>query len=218
MRSTSQAPEASLSFIQKARRQQLIECAIAITAEEGYTAASLASVAKRAGVSKGVVLYHFQNKEALVESVVEAIFGELREAIVPRIVAAETASGRLRALIQSQFSFLEQHREKLLALSHILPAHRNERGELSLLAAAERDARGGISAILEAGQKDGEFRDFAIRPMAATILSAMNGALGQWVSDPSLSLKHYAAELVTLFGLATQRSDAPAPSIPAEAS
>ncbi len=218
MRSECQTTEASLSFIQKARREQLIECAIAITAEEGYLAASLASVAKRAGVSKGVVLYHFQNKDALVESVVEEIFGELREAIVPRIVAEDTASGRLRALILSHLSFLELHREKLLALSNILPAHRNERGELYLLAAAERDAMGGISTFLETGQKGGEFRDFAIRPMAATILSAMNGALGQWVSDPSLSLKHYAVELVNLFELATQRSDAPTPANPAEKS
>lgn len=193
------------SFIERTRRRQLIDCAIECLADAGYAGASLANVAQRAGVSKGVVLYHFRSKDALVETTVEEIFRALREFIVPRIEAEPDAQGRLRAFITAQLSFLEQHRAQLLAVSYILVNHRNRRGEFYLRTNAERDARAAISSILEEGQSRGDFRAFALRPMAATILNAINGALSEWVSDPSLSLHEYTAELVTTFHLATRK-------------
>lgn len=206
MRNKRRPPVSSGSFIELARRRQLIDCAIECLAEAGYAGASLANVARRAGVSKGVVLYHFRSKDALVETTVEEIFRALREYIVPRIEAEPEARGRLRAFITAQLSFLEQHRAQLLAVSYILVNHRNRRGEFYLRTAAERDARTAIGSILEDGQMRGQFRAFALRPMAATILNAINGALSEWVSDPGLSLQEYAAELVTTFDLATRKS------------
>ena len=205
MRTKTRSSTTSGSFIEQARRRQLIDCAIECLAEAGYAGASLANVAQRAGVSKGVVLYHFRSKDALVETTVEEIFRALREFIMPRIEAEPDARGRLRAFITAQLSFLEQHRAQLLAVSYILMNHRNHRGEFELRAKAERAARTAISSILEQGQSSGEFRAFALRPMAATILNAINGALSEWVADPSLSLSEYAAELVTTFELATRK-------------
>ncbi|MBE2215191.1 MAG: TetR family transcriptional regulator [Opitutaceae bacterium] len=193
------------SFIEQARHRQLIACAITSVAEEGYAGASLASVARRAGISKAAVLYHFRNKDALVEMAVNEILRELSEFIVPRLLAEPEARGRLRAFIQSQLLFLEQHRAHLLAVSYILVNHRNRRGEFHLRTKAENDALAAITTILEDGQARGEFRSFSVRPMAATILQAVNGALSQWVADPSLSLSDYATELVTTFDLATRK-------------
>ena len=51
-----------MSFIEKARRTQIIECAIETIAEVGYAQASLGQIAKRAQISKGVISYHFANK------------------------------------------------------------------------------------------------------------------------------------------------------------
>ena len=136
----------------------------------------------------------------------DAIFAELRDFIVPRIGAESSAQGRLRALIESELLFLAQHRSHLLTVSYILVNHRNSRGEFYLRTTAEENAMAAIRSILEDGQKRGEFRAFAVRPMAATILNAVNGALGQWVADPNLSLKEYADELVTIFALATGNS------------
>jgi len=205
VRTKNRSKRSAGSFIELARRRQLVDCAIECLAAEGYVGASLATVARRAGVSKGVILYHFRSKDALVETTVEEIFRELAEFIVPRIRAEQNARGRLQAFIRSQLSFLERHRSHLLAVSYILVNHRNTRGEFYLRNKAERDAQAAIRAILEEGQSRGEFRAFAIRPMAATILNALNGALSQWVTDTSLPLSDYAEELVTTFDLATRK-------------
>ncbi len=55
------------SFIEKARRAQIMECAIETLAEVGYVKASLGQIAKRAKISKGVISYYFTNKEELLE-------------------------------------------------------------------------------------------------------------------------------------------------------
>lgn len=193
------------SFIEQARRRQLIEALIEGVAEEGYAGASLAKVAQRANISKSVVVYHFGTKDELVEAAVEQIFGEMREFIEPRIEAEKTARGQLRAYIGSEFAFLEQNRAKLLAVSYILMNHRDDRGALYLRERSEAAYLKSVTSILKKGQAEGEFRSFAIVPMATTLMHAINGALAQWAANPKLSLAEYAEELVTIFDLATRK-------------
>ncbi len=205
-----------MSFIEQARRRQLIEALIEGVAEEGYAGASLAKVAERAAISKSVVVYHFGTKDELVEAAVEQIFGEMRAFIEPRLDAEQTARGQLRAYIGSEFAFLEHNRAKLLAVSYILMNHRDQRGVLYLQERSESAYLKSVIAILKKGQADGEFRSFALVPMATTLMHAINGGLAQWVANPKLSLAEYADELITIFDLATRKSSARATGKAAE--
>jgi TetR/AcrR family transcriptional regulator, fatty acid metabolism regulator protein len=195
----------TLSFIERARRRQIIEAVITSVAEDGYAGASLALVARRAQISKSVVLYHFSGKDELIETAVHQIYGEIRDFILPRIESEKTVRGRLRAYIESEFAFLEQHRPRLLTISFLLMNHRNRAGAFYLRDEAEKTNLQTLGAILQAGQKSGEFRSFALRPMAATLMHAINGALGQWVADANISLTEYAREIITIFDLATRK-------------
>ena len=56
------------TFTQLKRRDQLVDCAIEAIAELGFPRASVAEVARRAGVSKGVVTYHFPAKDDLIQA------------------------------------------------------------------------------------------------------------------------------------------------------
>ncbi|MBV9802070.1 MAG: TetR family transcriptional regulator, partial [Solirubrobacterales bacterium] len=60
----------SRTFIEQARRAQIVGVAIDTIAELGYAQASLARIAERAGISKGVIAYHFAGKEDLIAEVV----------------------------------------------------------------------------------------------------------------------------------------------------
>lgn len=60
----------------EAKSGELIEAARYVIAREGYAGASLRKVAARAGCSTGAVTYYFANKEAMVATVVEALFDE----------------------------------------------------------------------------------------------------------------------------------------------
>lgn len=208
MRSKHDTAGPRRSFIEEARRKQIIEATIAVVAEEGYAGAALGRVAERAQISKSVVVYHFGGKDALVEATVQQIYDEIGGAVGPKVKAAANSRERLRAYIESQFIFLEKHRDRLLTVSYLLMNHRDAQGALYLHDQAEKVNLEMIGAMLEAGQKSGEFRAFAVKPMAATLMHSIHGALGQWVMDPKLSLPEYARELVTIFDLATQRQPA----------
>lgn len=52
-------------------RNKIIEAAVQVFSESGYHKSSVDDIAKRAGVAKGSIYYHFQDKAVLFTSVVE---------------------------------------------------------------------------------------------------------------------------------------------------
>ncbi|WP_026414740.1 TetR/AcrR family transcriptional regulator [Actinomadura oligospora] len=62
-------------------KEALLDAAEAVLFEHGGRALTLNAVAERAGVSKGGLLYHFPNKEALVQALVARVIAEFDELI-----------------------------------------------------------------------------------------------------------------------------------------
>lgn len=66
----------------EARPAEMIEAALSLFAEKGFTATRLEDVAQRAGVSKAALYWYFDNKEALFRAVIET-------AVVPLLALGE---------------------------------------------------------------------------------------------------------------------------------
>ncbi|MBY6685169.1 TetR family transcriptional regulator [Rhodococcus sp. BP-149] len=75
------------------RRSQLIEAGLTVAAEAGIAAVTVRAVAEHAEASLGVVHYCFENKEALVTAMGEALVQELGAAVGTALHAA-AADGR----------------------------------------------------------------------------------------------------------------------------
>jgi TetR/AcrR family transcriptional regulator len=58
-------------------RARIIEAAVAAFAEHGFAASSTRDIAARAGVTQGLVSYHFTSKDELWRAAADRIFGEL---------------------------------------------------------------------------------------------------------------------------------------------
>src|ERR1700733_12717099 len=89
------------SFIEEARRAQIVTAAIEVIAEVGYAKASLAAIAVRAGISKGVISYHFSGKDELMVVIVETIYGQAAAHILARMQGMATAGDLVRAHVQA---------------------------------------------------------------------------------------------------------------------
>ncbi|UOT04053.1 TetR family transcriptional regulator [Rhodococcus opacus] len=63
------------------RRGQLIEAALAVTAQQGVAALTIRNVSEAAGVSLGVVHYHFEHKEELLTEMGQCLILEISEAM-----------------------------------------------------------------------------------------------------------------------------------------
>ncbi len=59
--------------IRQQTQKQIIDSAFELFAKEGYSKTSIAAVAKKAGISKGLIYHYFDSKEAILE----AIFDQL---------------------------------------------------------------------------------------------------------------------------------------------
>jgi len=192
--STVQRP---LTFIEKARRAQIVACAIETIAAMGYARASLAQIAGRAGISKGAISYHFAGKQALIQQVVADVFSAGAGFMRPRIEAQSTAMGMVRAYIESNLEFMRTHRAHITALVEIAA---NVRAQGTAFAQDWLDAAvSDLERILQHGQDTGEFRPLSNRVVAMTVRSAIDAVPGQLSKSPTLDLGSYAQELVTLF-------------------
>ena len=196
-----------LSFIEAARRKQIVECAIDVIAERGYARTSLAQIAQRAGISKGVISYHFAGKDELIEEIVTTIYTAGAHFMIPRIAAQPTAASQLRAYIQANVEFIGTHRKQMAALVDIMTSVRTEEGKLRYDVTAEEPVLAALEELLRIGQREGDFRAFDTRVMAITIRRAIDALPPLLVANPDLDLDAYARELVTLFDLATRKND-----------
>ena len=98
------------------RRQQLIDSTIAVLARKGYAGLTVADVAKEAGLSAGIVIFHFNSKDELLAAVLGALTAEYRAHWEASMNAAgPSAADRLKALLLSDFDTEVYTREKLAA-------------------------------------------------------------------------------------------------------
>ena len=86
------------------RRRQIIAATIDSIGKMGYAETTLATVAKEAGVSQGILVFHFKTKDALLEETLRYLADEYRALWSKALSAAgEDAAERLRAMLLADF-------------------------------------------------------------------------------------------------------------------
>lgn len=75
------------TFIEDARRAQIVEGAITVIAEHGYRNASLARIAQHVGISRGLISYHFSGKAELIAQVLVTVYTDAATVMGARVAA-----------------------------------------------------------------------------------------------------------------------------------
>jgi len=96
-------------------RQRLIDAAARLFARNGYAASSVAAISEEAGVSRGLVNFHFTSKETLLHAVIEQLVAELEDQMFP-VDPPDDPLQALAVLIDAHRRFLTEqpHRARLL--------------------------------------------------------------------------------------------------------
>jgi AcrR family transcriptional regulator len=185
------------SFIEEKRRSQIVDIAIQTIATQGFSQASLAEIAKKAGISKGVISYHFDGKEELVEEILRSLLRKPADFIKERVSLAASAVEKLRAYIEANFVFMKLNRVGYVALVDLWG--QRDSGRNSLNADAYEPSRHYLAHILEEGQRTGEMRAFPLMPTASLIQGAIDGVMLQWVlHEKSIDLDVARDEVVRM--------------------
>jgi len=86
------------------RRRQMIDATIRTIHEVGFPRTSLAQVARRAGVSQGLVAHYFRDKAGLLEATMRHIAAELKAEVVQHRRGLRDPCARLEAVLEANFS------------------------------------------------------------------------------------------------------------------
>lgn len=191
--------EDGLSFVERARRQQILRAAIELLAEGGYGAASLSAIATRIGASKGVISYHFDGKDELLAQVVSTVLGEAGAFMGPQVEAAIGAREKLRAYVRANLAYLSTHRREIRALTAVLSGLPPAPDGSPPYTAAGSDAVTALAALLEGGQATGELRSFNTVVVARSLRAAIDAVTELLRVEPGLDVEGYAEDLLDLF-------------------
>ena len=90
--------------MRKSRRQQIMETALELFAQQGYANCSIAQLAKHTGVSKGLMYNYFESKEALLVAIIEDGMREILDYFDPDhdgVLTTEELTGFIRKVFSS---------------------------------------------------------------------------------------------------------------------
>ncbi|MBC8075178.1 MAG: TetR family transcriptional regulator [Chloroflexales bacterium] len=195
-------PPSTRSFIEEARRAQIVAAAIETLAEIGYGKASLAQIAKRAQISPSLIPYHFNDKDALIYQTLSDIAAAWGGYVESQVTVGTTASDQLRNYIEANLAYMGTRPTHYAALIEIMFNARTGDGILLYRLDEEDSGLTLLKTLLTHGQQTGAFRPFAVHSMALAIRGATNEFFGE-MHKSGANLEAYTAEVVDLFVRAT---------------
>ncbi|MGE3073274.1 MAG: TetR/AcrR family transcriptional regulator [Dehalococcoidia bacterium] len=187
------------SFIEAARKAQIIDATIEVIAELGFANASLAQIAKRAGISKGVIGYYFPSKDDLVRAAVEAFYLTGHEEMMADVQKATTPTEMLRLYIRHNIGYIDRNRQATKVMGEIIQNFRTPSGELVYKPEDAEPMVAGTAALFDWGQNTGEFRKHDSRVLAVMLRAAMDAFAGQLAIEPDLDVEHQIEEVTEMF-------------------
>ncbi|MBF4510369.1 MAG: TetR/AcrR family transcriptional regulator [Aeromicrobium sp.] len=155
-------------------RERILSHAGGLFADGGFDAVSIADIASAAGISTGLVYYHFKDKQTLYETAVREGVHLLEEAAVATLGADAEPAERLRRFVASYMRLLEgQPALMRLLIRSVSDLGGPAPGHVLMRSAAIVDR---LRTVLEEGIAAGAFRQVDAQ-MAATALFALINTL-----------------------------------------
>jgi AcrR family transcriptional regulator len=178
--------------LRELRRGQIIAVARKIVAEEGLEALTIGSLESRLSFSRGVITYHFQNKDdivyAVLESAIEEINASTAAQLRPELAPDERLSIVLRTYVKGWVEHVEAGRILLSFWGRIPSDKRARKANASLYAAYRR----GAARMVEAGIGAGEYEKVDLDAIAALLVGIVIGISVQTYFEKN-AIDHEAA-------------------------
>ena len=141
---------------QNGKYERILQAAVRVFAEEGYSGSTVSQIAREAGVADGTIYLYFKNKEDILASFVSRHSQEFFDRVAETLGKEKTSLDKLRALVRLHFATSQVDRHK--ALVYQVEMRRSSR----LMKAEIRDALKRyldlVGSILEEGQQEGTIR------------------------------------------------------------
>ena len=170
-----------------ARRQAILEAAIAVFAQHGFDAATTDDIARAAGLSKGGLYWHFKSKDDILAAILMQIFDQ-ELGVLQQLIAAEGAAApRLREMVAHGVAAVQQL-EALLPVMLEFYALAARRGDVrQFLQRYYQRYHQLLTQLIGQGFARGEFRYGTAEAAAITLIAQLEGLGLIWAIAPELA-------------------------------
>jgi len=146
-------PELSLAYPLADARNSILEAGLAIFSADGFHGATMRDIAKKAGVSQGLLHHHFGGKDGLWRMVGERITADFMTYMGNAVDPTLPADDGIRAMLHSYMNYWKEHPTAFrFNLWRLLDGPRSER-----VARSEHITRHGV-ALFQKAQEAGFIR------------------------------------------------------------
>ena len=184
------------------RRQEIVLGLMSAMAEKGYEKASIQSIAKAAGLSPGLIHYHFKTKLEILIALMTELSSKADERYELLEANAESAEDKLMAYIDAALALGEGSNQQAVAAWVIIGAEAVRLEDVrnlyqEVIAKHSKTLVELLShAALEAGSKTGsELSKVKAKELATFIIASIEGAYQIATTIPDAS-KNYAARIL----------------------
>ena len=161
----------------EARRAQIADALIGVMAERGYDGASIADIATRAGLTPGLVHYHFQSKLDILLVALARVVQRHRERLLEHLAALDgSAAHQVSAFVDFHLGLGKSADPEALACWILLSGEALRQPKVQLeYERAVCDLVELVSTILRAGIAAGELHAEDPVAAAAAIVASIQG-------------------------------------------
>ena len=191
--------QTSVEFQEKsiAGRTAILQAAESLFADKGYQSVSIDNIATAAGVSRGLVHYHFHSKEELFIDLVKSVMDEFSYKLGETLIGCTATRHKIRALLLAFLNLAETRRS--LWRTGVSEASGLSKDIGKLFSSYRKKNLSVIITVLEEGVAKEELYiedpQFVAQCMMAIITSA---ALGKFILGLSLRADIIAERISTL--------------------
>lgn len=181
------------------RREQILEAAERLLAHNGWTGTTFADICKEAGISNGVLTYHFKDKDEILLAVLDKVSRTSNDRFFSLMQEQTSWFDKLDLIVRSNLSSTEEERELSRLNLHLLSlaAQRPEIEQRlrQMYASSMQRAQAEIEQAIEQGQV--KRHDSAV--VAAIIQMLVIGmSFGSLMLDLSVPTEQLIDEVLTL--------------------
>jgi AcrR family transcriptional regulator len=153
-------------------KEQIITAAVDEFYEFGYGGARVDNIARKSGLNKAMIYYHFKSKENLYFEVLQKIFSNIELKIKPQVFSIIGIGGKLKALIDAYADvFIENPKFPKIIFTEIASGANNLK---DIIREKVLPLNVLLQSLLKEGIESGELNDidyeFAILPIIAPII------------------------------------------------
>ena len=177
-------------------KQHLLEVAEKLFTQHGYRAVSIRDIAKAGGVTNAAIYYHFPNKEALFDEVIENHADKLALRLQQASSEAQTTRKQIAAMLTEYATFVSERRSLLFSLRRKpdeVHHKQNERHHGRIVSRMLAP----IEKTLKSAVNQGELRDLPTDYSPASLLLGLfHGMLQHRINSSDCQIKADDIEIV----------------------